>query len=77
MKSQNILLKNFTRVDIDEIAVEITKLRLWLKLIISSEEKYILPVLNSNIQKGDSLSNIELPKELGLIESQENLNQPI
>ena len=51
-------------VDIDETAIEITRLRLWLKLVIQSEEPIALPLLNSNIQKGDALSKLELPEEL-------------
>ena len=51
-------------VDIDETAIEITRLRLWLKLVIQSEEPIALPLLNSNIQKGDALSKLDLPDDL-------------
>ena len=67
---RNILLKNIWGVDIDPLAVEVTKFSLFLKLLedTSSEEinafvretsVCILPRLDDNIKNGNSLVGIE------------------
>ena len=67
---RNILLKNIWGVDIDPLAVEVTKFSLFLKLLedTSSEEisafvketsECILPRLDDNIKNGNSLVGIE------------------
>ena len=67
---RNILLKNIWGVDIDTLAVEVTKFSLFLKLLedTSSEEisafvretsECILPRLDDNIKNGNSLVGIE------------------
>ena len=67
---RNILLQNIWGVDIDPLAVEVTKFSLYLKLLedTSSEEisafvretsECILPRLDDNIKNGNSLVGIE------------------
>jgi len=60
---QKIILENLYGVDVKEWAVMVGELRLWLSLIIETEEKFIegyynkplLPNLNFKIRQGDSL----------------------
>jgi hypothetical protein len=67
-KVWSIQLRDFVRnslygVDIDEEAVEITKLRLWLSLVVEDDKTpRPLPDLTRNICTGDSLSPIRLNK---------------
>ncbi|MDC3097683.1 BREX-1 system adenine-specific DNA-methyltransferase PglX [Candidatus Pelagibacter sp.] len=58
----SIINNNLYGVDIDEIAVQIAQLRLWLSLIIEYEGKKPepLPNLDFKIEKGDSLSSRSL-----------------
>ncbi len=66
---KRIVVNNLYGVDVDSTAVEITKLRIWLSLIESLEaDKHgqveVLPNIEYNILKGDSLTGIANIKEL-------------
>jgi len=56
---REIILDNLYGVDIDEGAVEICKLRLWLSMVADIEDKFTevepLPHIDFNIQSGNSL----------------------
>ena len=66
---KNIALQSIYGVDIDPIAVEIAKLRLWLKVIegIEWEPSYgPLPNIDMNITTGNSLVGLPIRRENGL-----------
>ncbi len=59
---QKIILENLYGVDVKDWAVMVGELRLWLSLIIETDEKYmdiytkpLLPNLSFKIRQGDSL----------------------
>ena len=58
---RKIIQNNLHGVDIDESAIEIAKLRLWLSLIVEEKETEIiepLPNLDYNVVNGDSLAEV-------------------
>ncbi len=77
---QKIILENLYGVDVKDWAVMVGELRLWLSLIIETDEKYmniytkpLLPNLSFKMRQGDSLveeiagQKILLRKEFGII----------
>jgi len=79
---QKIILENLYGVDVKDWAVMVGELRLWLSLIIETDEKYmdiytkpLLPNLSFKMRQGDSLveeiagQKILLRKEFGIISS--------
>lgn len=51
-------------VDIDEDAVEVAKLRLWLAISVGDDEPAPLPDLEHNLRLGDSLSEIKAVEDI-------------
>ena len=81
-QKRQILLNNIFGVDIDQQAVEVTQLSLFLKLLEdettssaykqqSEFEETLLPSLNNNIQRGNSLVQSDIPRELFDLERRE------
>jgi len=82
-EKQRILLNNIYGVDIDPIAVEVTKLSLYLKLLENETEEScdslfshsdlkVLPNLDSNIQCGNSLigSDFYIGRQMNLFDNE-------
>jgi len=58
-KARRFVRESLFGVDIDPLAVEVTKLRLWLAIAVGEKKSTPLPDLDYNIRVGDSLSNVE------------------
>lgn len=80
---KEVILNNLYGVDIDPMAVEIAKLRLWLSLIESMDisninHKDILPNIEYNVIQGDSLIGISSINEIkGSLEYESKLMEEI
>jgi hypothetical protein len=65
---RNIIISNLYGVDIDEGAVEICKLRLWLSMVADIEDEpnevEPLPNIDFNIRQGNSLIGFTKPEEI-------------